>query len=527
MSSSLEAFQTPAAPNGKKRFWTPASAPSFRSHKKRRIPDISTDSPSADGPVFRCENISTSSLDRFISVRPQNLVPLTISPRTNRMYKTFGMLSDQRLSYKDENVDPSSETKAFNLLRKSASSLFSGPKSPNGRSVTQNLGKNAYPTLILDSPGLTKALYSSPISWSVNNRIGVACGRDVYYQDLETRKVTHFFTAGTRQPAKEAVSILWGGRKHENKLTCITDNGACELFETDSPMATLLYEPKEGDGISPKSMCWKGDLFSYGLSNGGIRQHDVRDLTCYWSIGGQDTTGENTRGHRKSVISLAYDSTGKYLASGDIDGNVHIWDIRTRKSLTEVKLSSRIRHRAPVKALAWCPWRPDLLATGGFYPEGIIQFWNTKKLSSSPFEPEKTFIMNAAVHSLIWSPHCKEILSVHGVQFQHEATTHRHRRLSATGGTGDSVPQRGASKPTIVPSGALTHSLIVHDYPSGKRVLSLPRAHRHTISAACLGPNGQDVFTASPKERAIKMWQVWGEPPKCIKEAPFASCTIR
>lgn len=265
------------------------------------------------------------------------------------MYKTFGMLSDKRLSFKDENTDPSSHSKAFGLLRKSASSLFSGPKSSNSRSVTHNLGKSRQPTLILDSPGLTTALYSSPLSWSVNNRIAVACGRDVYYQDLETRKVTHFFTAGTRKSAKEAVSILWGDQKHGNKLGCITDNGACELFDVESPMATQLHEPNDSECLSAKSMCWSGDIFGYGLSNGEVRLHDVRDLSYYWSIGGRKPLGELAAGHRKTVVSLAYDYTGNYLASGDVDGNVHIWDIRTRKTLTEVKRSSKIKHRAPVK----------------------------------------------------------------------------------------------------------------------------------------------------------------------------------
>ncbi|KAJ3528404.1 hypothetical protein NMY22_g9432 [Coprinellus aureogranulatus] len=553
-SGQSKAFQTPAPVSGRKRAWTPASSLSVRPHKKRRTSEVAFDSPSGSSPVFQCENASTTSvsgassggeqgklkvqkLDRFIPLRPQTVVPLTISPRTNRMYKTFGMLSDKRLSYKDENIDPASHSKAFNLLRKSAATLFPGTKSSNGLSVTNNLGKTKQPSRILDSPGLTTALYSSPLSWSANNRIAVACGRDVYYQDLSTGKVTHFFTAGTRQPAKEAISILWGDQKHENKLACITDNGACELFDVESPMATLLHEPKISATleVAAKSMCWSGDSLAYGLSNGEIRVRDVRSLSHYWSIGDRGhpfRNSDSVTGHRKTVISLAYDSTGNYLASGDVDGNVHIWDIRKRKTLTAVKRSSKIKHKAPVKALAWCSWKSDLLATGGYYPEGVVRFWSTNKLNQGPLEPEKTLTLNAAVHSLIWAPHCKEILSVHGVQFQEEASTHRRRQstepgaIVATPSTTTLSASERRSKPTIVP-GPLTHSLVVHDFPSAKRLFTLTKAHRHSISTACLGPNGQDVFTASPKEQAIRMWQVWGEPPKAVKETPFSSCTIR
>ena len=34
-------------------------------------------------------------------------------------------------------------------------------------------------------------------------------------------------------------------------------------------------------------------------------------------------------------------------------------------------------HSAAVKALAWCPWQRDLLASGGGSRDKTIKFWNT------------------------------------------------------------------------------------------------------------------------------------------------------
>lgn len=33
-------------------------------------------------------------------------------------------------------------------------------------------------------------------------------------------------------------------------------------------------------------------------------------------------------------------------------------------------------HQAAVKALAWCPWQPSLLASGGGTADRKIRFWN-------------------------------------------------------------------------------------------------------------------------------------------------------
>ena len=66
-------------------------------------------------------------------------------------------------------------------------------------------------------------------------------------------------------------------------------------------------------------------------------------------------------------------------------------------------------HCAAVKALAWCPWQRNLLASGGGTADRTIKFWNTQtgaRLNSID--------TGSQVCSLLWSPHDKEILSSHG-----------------------------------------------------------------------------------------------------------------
>ena len=66
-------------------------------------------------------------------------------------------------------------------------------------------------------------------------------------------------------------------------------------------------------------------------------------------------------------------------------------------------------HQAAVKALAWCPFQNNLLASGGGTADRCIKFWNTQNgvcLNSVD--------TNSQVCALQWSKHEKELLSSHG-----------------------------------------------------------------------------------------------------------------
>lgn len=166
------------------------------------------------------------------------------------------------------------------------------------------------------------------------------------------------------------------------------------------------------------------------------------------------------------------------------------------------------------QALAWCSWKPDLLAAGSYSPEGKIRIWSTSTVTSHSPEPIQTIPLNTAVYSLQWSPHCKELLSTHGASFTPIQSRHSPNRYNVNAGP-SSANTNQQVKAVLSP---LANSITVHDYPSGKRLMSLSNAHSNAVSHSCLGPDGENVFTVSPAEETIKMWQVWGKRPKPLKE---------
>lgn len=124
-----------------------------------------------------------------------------------------------------------------------------------------------------------------------------------------------------------------------------------------------------------------------------------------------------------------------------------------------------------MKALAWCPWQQNLLATGGGSHDQHIHFW-----SSNTGARTASLHTATQVTSLIWSPHAKELLSTHGFP---------------------------------------NNNICLWSYPSLSKIYDLP-AHDSRILASSLSPDGCDVATAASDEN-LKFWKIWEQ--KTTKKA--------
>lgn len=125
-------------------------------------------------------------------------------------------------------------------------------------------------------------------------------------------------------------------------------------------------------------------------------------------------------------------------------------------------------HTAAVKALAWCPWQPNLLATGGGSADKHIHFWSTTTGARSA-----SLNTQSQVTSLIWSPHSKELLSTHGYP---------------------------------------DNNITLWSYPSLTKIYDVP-AHDNRVLASSLSPDGCMVATGAGDEN-LKFWKIWA--PKAV-----------
>lgn len=105
--------------------------------------------------------------------------------------------------------------------------------------------------------------------------------------------------------------------------------------------------------------------------------------------------------HRGEICGLA--TTNFYLASGGNDNKVVIWDLRKLLPINEIK-----EHKSAVKAVAWCPWKTSLLASGGGREDRKIVLWNGNKNVI-----EQKIDTDSQIIALQWKEETKELISGH------------------------------------------------------------------------------------------------------------------
>jgi len=166
------------------------------------------------------------------------------------------------------------------------------------------------------------------------------------------------------------------------------------------------------------------------------------------------------------------------LASGGNDNKICIWSAAALSSSsaaagddedeggrtdTSHPLHRFAQHCAAVKALAWCPHKSGLLASGGGTADKCIRFWNASTgLLLSAVDT------GSQVCQLAWSPTGLELLSAHGYS---------------------------------------TNTLIVWRYPSMSRMATLT-GHTTRVLYMTTAPDGESVCTGAGDE-TLRFWSLF------------------
>jgi cell division cycle 20, cofactor of APC complex len=112
------------------------------------------------------------------------------------------------------------------------------------------------------------------------------------------------------------------------------------------------------------ALAWNDHVLSSAGRDTSILNHDVRI---------ENHNISTFRAHEQEVCGLKWSPDGSQLASGGNDNMLYIWD----QAAQERPVHSMDQHQAAVKALAWCPWQRNVLASGGGTADRTIRMWNT------------------------------------------------------------------------------------------------------------------------------------------------------
>ena len=310
------------------------------------------------------------------------------------------------------------------------------------------------PEKILDAPDLVDDYYLNLLDWGSNNVLAVALGQVVYLWNATTGSIEELMELEGDDYVC-SVSWLQGG----NFLSIGTNSSTVQLWDTEK---MKQVRSMKGHQARVGSLAWNSHVLSSGSRDSNIMQHDVRIAQHHIAT---------LSGHSQEVCGLKWSPDGTQLASGGNDNLLNIWDARSSgvsggvvsaNAPVAPRLTLR-DHTAAVKAVAWCPWKRNLLASGGGTADRCIKMWNTG--TGACLQSVDT---GSQVCSLLWSTTEKELLSSHGFS---------------------------------------QNQLCLWKYPSMLRVKELT-GHTSRVLHLAASPDGQTVCSAAADE-TLRFWKVF------------------
>ncbi|KAL2199139.1 WD40-repeat-containing domain protein [Corynascus similis CBS 632.67] len=319
-------------------------------------------------------------------------------------------------------------------------------KPANGTSAQFRRRIATAPERVLDAPGLIDDYYLNLLDWSTGNQVAIGLERNVYVWSADEGSVSCLLETS---PDTYVSSVKWSGDGAYVGVGLGT--GEVQIWDVAEG---VKIRSMHGHDTRVGVMGWSKHILSTGARSGLVFNHDVRIA--------EHKVAELVS-HTSEVCGLEWRSDGAQLATGGNDNLVSIWDAR---SLAVPKFT-KTNHKAAVKALAWCPWNMNLLATGGGSYDRHIHFWN-----STSGARVNSIDTGSQVTSLRWSPHYREIVSS---------------------------------------SGFPDNSLSIWSYPTLVRNVEIP-AHESRVLHSCLSPDGQMLATAAADE-SLKFWKIFEKKP--------------
>jgi cell division cycle protein 20 (cofactor of APC complex) len=320
------------------------------------------------------------------------------------------------------------------------------------------------PERVLDAPDLVDDYYLNLLDWNSSNVLAVALHGAVYLWNASTGAIDELMQL--EEEESYVSSVKWVKEGSSVHLAVATSDAEVQLWDT-SKMSRV--RTMRGHRARIGSLSWNRHILSSGSRDTSIFNHDVRVA---------DHHVASLVGHKQEVCGLAWSPDGHTLASGGNDNLLCLWDARRSASAHGAGAGARAgasthtqearctlgAHLAAVKALAWCPFQRNVLASGGGTADKCIKFWNAGNGACL-----NSVDTGSQVCSLLWSPHEKELVSSHGFS---------------------------------------DNQLCLWRYPSMQKITEL-KGHTARVLHLCASPDGATVCSAGADE-TLRFWNIFG-----------------
>ncbi|KAI8913710.1 WD40-repeat-containing domain protein, partial [Entophlyctis helioformis] len=334
--------------------------------------------------------------------------------------------------------------------------LFSPPQT-RSRQPQRTLPKN--PETVLDAPDVRDDYYINVLDWGVLGTLIVGLDDKCYLWNKTDARVDEIYQ--TVQAGDYISTCAFSPQGH--RATVGTELGSILLFDTRRVSTATPQQPDplrtftSAQGVS--ALGWVDpNVFLTGDKRGSLFAWDTRSSQAgrpLASVAGF---------HADRVVGITAHWNQTQFASGCNGHLVDLWDMRNLRHPSLVLE----HHRSAARALRWCPWEHNVLATGGGLDDGKVCMIN-----SDSGQCLATIETGQQVCQIVWSRHYREFITMQSFE---------------------------------------EDQLVFWKYPSMEQIGTLP-GHRARPLHAALSPDGQTVATMAGDE-TIKFW-------KCFPTLPY------
>ncbi|CAN0920632.1 Cell division cycle 20.1, cofactor of APC complex [Linum grandiflorum] len=240
----------------------------------------------------------------------------------------------------------------------------------------------------LDAPDIVDDVSLNLLDWGSKNILAIALGYTVYLRYGSDGKISELVTVDDESGPVTSVSWNPDGRT----LAIGLDNSEVQLWDTSANKELCSFTCGHRGRIG--SLAWNNHTLTTGAMDGLIINSDTRI---------SEHVVQTLIGHKQEICGLKWSASGEQLASGGKDNLLHIWEKRSMASCWLHRIEA---HKSAVRAIAWCPHKGSMVASGG---DSTIKFWDTHRGGRL-----NSIETGSEVCSLLWNKNEKELLSSHG-----------------------------------------------------------------------------------------------------------------
>lgn len=237
------------------------------------------------------------------------------------------------------------------------------------------------------------------------------------------------------------------------------------------------------------------DLSGYDFSSLTIWQAYLQGMKLHNANFTDSDLGKSVLTQKmSSIVSLALSPDGKYLATGDANGEIHLWQILDGKQLRIYR-----GHIGWVRSVAFSP-DSKLLVSGS--DDCTVRLWDVNLSRCLKESKHHTSI----VHSIAFSPDGRTVVS--GSDDFTVKLWDVNTGQSRDFGKQDLRVRGVAFSPDgkLVASAGDDSTIKLWNVDNGKCLHNL-QGHQHWVSSVCFSPNGEDLVSGSD-DGTVKLWDI-------------------